>query len=484
MLKKIAQVLFCWLVFSGLPIYLHAQTSIDTLQKTEAKSVLISAIKITGNKRTKGYIIEREMQFKVGDYINTTELQKAFKQAQTQIYNTNLFIEVKIDSLVLPDTSLQVNVYVRERWYIFPTPQFSLVDRSYKEWIKTFNGDLNRVVYGIDFTHYNFSGRRDQLSITLLNGYARNISFSYSSPYSNSKLTEGFGISASITQNREIGFKTSYDNKPLVFKKDKSLIYTKNGFIRDNYQLDAAYSWQRGYFKRTALSLGLNYLVVNDSITNTTYNPNYFGNNNTKQFYTDIIFGVAYANTDKNAYPLTGFKYNYSISKRGLGFTGGINSTILSGSFSKYIPHKHNFFSSIKTSGILKIPFDQAYINQRAIGFGNLRLRGLELYIIDGVAAFTTNYTFSKKLFYFRIPMPFKIKALPYIPFTFFAKTYADMGYSYIPQQYNTRLNNRFLYTGGVGLDILSLYDLVFKIEYSFNQLGQKGLFLQGGSGN
>jgi outer membrane protein assembly factor BamA len=484
MLKKIIQFLFCWIVCWIVPNYIFAQSTLDDIPKNDTTVIRISAIKIIGNKRTKGYIIEREMQFKVGDYLKKDALHTSLKQAQIQIYNTTLFIDVKVDSIVLPDTTLQINVFVRERWYIFPTPKFSLVDRSYKEWIKTFNADLNRVVYGIDFTHYNFTGRRDQLSITLLSGYARNISFSYSSPYSNSKLTEGFGISASITQNKEIGYKTNYDNKPLVFTKGKTLIYTKEGFVRDNYQMDGAYSWRRGYFKRTGVSLGLNYLVVNDSITNIKYNPNYFGNNNTKQFYTDINFGVSYANTDKNAYPLNGLKYNYGISKRGFGFSGGINSTTLFGSFAKYITHKRNFFSSIKASGILKIPFDQAYINQRAIGFGSLRLRGLELYIIDGVAAFTTNYTFSKKLFSFRIPIPFKIKALPYVPFSFFVKTYADMGYSYIPQQYNTRLNNLFLYTGGIGLDILSLYDLVFKIEYSFNQLGQKGVFLQGGGGN
>jgi outer membrane protein assembly factor BamA len=484
MSKKIVQFILCWITCWIMPSSIYAQFIFDDLQKDDSALIKVSAIKITGNKRTKSYIIEREMQFKLGDYLKKENLNASFKQAQTQIYNTNLFIDVKIDSLILPDTTLQVNVYVRERWYIFPTPQFSLVDRSYKEWIKTFNADLNRVIYGIDFTHYNFSGRRDQLSITLLSGYSRNISFSYSSPYSNSKLTEGFGISASIIQNKEIGYRTSNENKPLVFTKGRALIYTKEGFVRDNYQLDGSYSWRRGYFKRTGVSLGLNYLVVNDSITDIRYNPNYFGNNNTKQFYTDINFGVVYANTDKNAYPLNGLIYNYGISKRGFGFSGGINSTTLFGSFAKYLPHKHNFFSSIKASSILKLPFSQAYINQRAIGFGSLKLRGLELYIIDGVAAFTTNYTFSKKLYSFRIPIPFKIKALPYVPFTFFVKTYADMGYSYIPQKYNTRLNNRFLYTGGVGLDILSLYDLVFKIEYSFNQLGQKGLFLQGGGGN
>jgi outer membrane protein assembly factor BamA len=483
MLKKIVHSFICWVLFFVLPTCILAQVPADSLQKIESTAIFISAIKILGNKHTKSYIIEREMPFKAGDYLHKDSLQAIFKQARIQIYNTDLFIEVKVDSLVLSDSSLRVNVLVKERWYVFPAPQFALVDRSYKEWVKTFNADLNRVVYGINFTHYNFSGRRDQLSMTLLNGYARNLSFAYSAPYSNSKLTEGFGVAASFTQNKEIGYKTSANNKPLVFTKGKDLIFTKNGFVRDNYQFDIAYSQRKGFFKKTAASLGFNYLVVNDSITNVKYNPNYFGNNNTKQFYTDIIVAVSYINTDKNAYPLLGLAYNYGISKRGFGFSGGVNNTILFGSFAKFITHPHHFYSKIKSSGILKIPFKQAYINQRAIGFGNLKLRGLELYIIDGVAAATTSYTFSKKLVSFRIPIPFKIKAVPYIPFTFFAKTYIDMGYSYIPQQYNTRLNNKFLYTGGIGLDILSLYDLVFKIEYSFNQLSEKGVFLQGGGG-
>lgn len=484
MIKKVFQYLVCLIIILSFSICLHAQVKIDSIENNNSKKVIVSSIKIIGNKRTKGYIIEREMPFKVGDSLLVKDLPKIFKQSQTQIYNTNLFIEVKVTHETFGNEYIDITVNVKERWYIFPSPQFSLVDRSYKEWIKTFNADLKRVVYGLNFTHYNFSGRRDQLSITGVTGYARNIAFSYSAPYSNSKLTEGFSVAGSYTQNKEVGYKTSINNKPLVFNKGKQLIYTNNGFVRDNYQLDGSYSWRKGFFKRTGVSLGLNYLSVDDSVITSVYNPTYFNTGKSTQFYTDINFGVGYANTDKNAYPLNGLIYYYGFSKRGFGFKGGINSTTLQGSFAKYLSHKHNFFSAIKGSALLKIPFEQAYINRRAIGYGSFRLRGLELYIVDGVAAFTSNYTFSKKIISFKIPVPFKINALPYIPFTFFAKAYTDIGYSYIPQQYNTKLNNRFLYTSGFGLDVLSLYDLVFKIEYSFNQLGQKALFFQGGGGN
>ena len=76
------------------------------------------------------------------------------------------------------------------------------------------------------------------------------------------------------------------------------------------------------------------------------------------------------------------------------------------------------------------------------------------------------------------MPVPFNIKILPKVPFAFYGKTYADAGYSYIKRQFDTRLNNRLLYSGGIGLDIVTLYDISFRIEYSFNQLGENGLFL------
>ncbi len=443
----------------------------DTIQP----KIIISSINISGNKHTKTYIIEREIPFKVGDSLLQKDLTATLIQAKNQVYNTNLFTEVKFDSIPQADSSLKINIIVKERWYIFPTPQFQLVDRSLNEWIKTYNADLNRVVYGLKFAHYNFSGRRDQLRIYLLNGYARNISASYSAPYSNTKLTEGFGVAAGFTQNREVGYKLNYNNKILNYKKD--------GFVRNNFNAAVGYSIRKGFFKTTNFSVGINYTNIDDSIIKAKYNPTYFNSVNSKQIIPDVGVGVSYTNTDNNNYPQKGLIYGYGISKRGLQFTGGINSLSLSGSFAKFYKHKHNFFSIVQSSAIIKLPFDQAFINRRAIGFGSLTLRGLEVYLIDGVAAGVAKYTLNKKVTEFKIPIPFKIKSLPFIPFKIFAKTYTDIGYSYLSKKYDSRLNNKLLYTGGFGIDVVTFYDIVFKVEYSFNQLGEKGLFLRGKGG-
>ena len=146
--------------------------------------------------------------------------------------------------------------------------------------------------------------------------------------------------------------------------------------------------------------------------------------------------------------------------------------------YKKFIPHPKNYYSVFEVLTKLKAPFYQAYINQRAMGYNDLYLRGLENYVIDGVAAAISKYTFKKKIVSFTIPLPFKIKAFPSIPFTIFAKTYADAGFSFNKKEFDSRLNNRFLYSGGFGLDILTLYDFSIRFEYSFNQLGENGLFL------
>jgi hypothetical protein len=34
------------------------------------------------------------------------------------------------------------------------------------------------------------------------------------------------------------------------------------------------------------------------------------------------------------------------------------------------------------------------------------------------------------------------------------------------------------LYTAGLGVDVVTFYDFIIRVDYSFNQLGENGLFL------
>ncbi len=451
---------FCWSMA-------NAQTVKNTFYK-------ITHINIEGNRHTKDFVVFRELPFKIGDSIAKKNIDQKLLQAKTQVYNTNLFLEVKIDTSINEPDSLTIKIALKERWYIYPVPQVVFIDR-FNEWLKTFNADIKRISYGVKFSHNNFTGRRDKLSIILLNGYARNISIGYSNPYSNTKLTKGFSVSVGFSQIKEVTYKTNENNKLLNYKD--------NDFARNNFTVNASYFKRTGFFKTTYSTASLNYIKIADTFITNTLNKNYFNNGKSYELFTDFSYGISYANTDKNAYPTKGLTYNASILKRGLGFNGGINLTRVQGTIAKYFAYKNNFYSSIQAAAILKLPFEQAYINQRAIGFGYLNMRGLELYTVDGVAAATASFTFSKQILSLKLPLPFKVKALPYVPFNVFVKTYSDFGYSYLPAtQYQTKLNNKFLYSGGIGVDIVSLYDVLLKVEYSFNQIGEKGVFLHGGN--
>jgi len=457
---------------------------VDTalLQSNTSNKVCIKDLQVSGTKKTKVYIVYREIQFKKGDSITLSNLYKELEQARVQVYNTTLFNEVKFVVTAIDASNVTIHVHVLERWYLYPVPQFKWVDRNFNEWYKTYKASLSRVNYGIKFVHYNLSGRRDQLRIYFINGYTKNISFSYTAPYSNKKLTEGFTVGGGYLQKRELSIKTN-SNDSLLFYPSDSATKVKADFVYKSWYVNAGYTIRRGFFTRHIFSASYTYIKIADSVIDKRYNPNYFKDSVTSKGIFDIAYRLHYTNVDNGSYPLKGKNAFISLQKRGLGFTGGVNMFSVEAGWNRYYHLGKKWYSIIQLGASIKLPFDQAYINQRSLGYGENYLRGLEYYVIDGVATALVKSTLKKKLIAFDIPFRLFPKVFTKIPVNIFAKTYADVGYSYTKKKYDTYLNNRLLYSGGFGIDILTLYDINLRFEYSFNQLGKNGLFLHNQSG-
>jgi outer membrane protein assembly factor BamA len=438
------------------------------------KKVCIKEIDVTGNKRTKLFIILRELPFAKGDSIAVSQLTAQLEQARKQVYNTSLFEMTKVEAVITSPSTVNITITVNERWYILPVPQFQLVDRNFNVWYKTFHRNLNRVNYGIKFSHNNLTGKRDKLNIFLINGYSRNISFNYSNPNIDAAHTRGFAVAAGYTQNREISYKTSGKDSVLFYPSD-SIRKTTNDFVRNSWYIGATYSIRKGFFTRHYFSASYNFLKVDDSVI--IKNHNYFKDSVNAKGFPDLSYTYQYVNVDNNSYSLKGTSFYFVVLKRGLGLTGGLNMLSIEAGLNKYYSLGKGWFANFQLNGKIKLPFDQAYFNQRGLGYGETYLRGLEYNVVDGVAYLLAKSTLKKKLFSFNIPFPFFPKILTKIPFTFFAKTYADFGYVYTKPRYDSYLNNRLLYTGGFGIDILTLYDINLRFEYSINQLNNRGLF-------
>jgi hypothetical protein len=84
--------------------------------------------------------------------------------------------------------------------------------------------------------------------------------------------------------------------------------------------------------------------------------------------------------------------------------------------------------------------------------------------------------TVLRELTHFDVPF-MRGTAHDHIPFHIYAKAYVDVGYVYDKYfNFNSMVNSP-LYTGGVGIDVVTFYDFVFRAEFSMNQLGEKGVF-------
>ncbi|MEO6455675.1 MAG: POTRA domain-containing protein [Ginsengibacter sp.] len=432
-------------------------------------------IVITGNKKTKDYIIKREMGILPGDSVLISTLTDRLKKIRQYIYNTTLFVTVKVEPILLNAFEFDIIVTVKERFYIFPLPQFQLVDRSFDEWLVKYKGSFSRVNYGIKFVHYNVSGRKDQFRLNLINGYTRNISASYNAPYSNAKLTEGFYVDAGFSQSKEIAYKTNYDNSFGYFKND--------GFVRDYWYINGGYTIRKAIKKMQTISVGYSHTQVSDTIISNNFNPHYFNNNTPSQGFIDFAYTVKYTDVNNILYPLEGISGFISLQKRGFGLTGGINMFSIEGQYNKFIDLGKKWYTSMQFAGKIKLPFEQPFINQRALGDRNTFLRGLEYYTIDGVAFSTAKFNLKREILNFTIPTFFKSKTYNKIPFKFYAKAFTDFGYVYSKEKPATRLNNKLLSTAGVGVDILTLYDIHIRFDYSLNQLGKKQLAVNNRSG-
>lgn len=425
---------------------------------------VIRDIIISGNRKTKPYIIERELLFKRGDSVNLTELVSRFERSRELLLNTALFHEAVVSLKRFHGYQLEVAIDVKERWYLFPIPYVKPVDRNLSEWAKQGYG-FDRLNYGLKLNYNNFTGRNDKLKFWLITGYTRQIQFQYELPYIDKSLRNGIRIGFSYRTNNQVNYATtnneqqfypdSLGNRVLSKQWSAFFDFTHRPHIKTRNTFRIAYISQR----------------VDTSITNR--NPKYFTEGLTKLAFPEISYKVEYTDLDYNPYPQKGVSGEVSILKRG--FSKNISMWQLSAKGGKHLFIAPKTSYSLQASGTLRLPFDQPFINQQLFGYGDFYLRGLEKYVMDGVAAMLIKNTLRRQILHFKIPTPFPQHER--IPFTIFLKTYADAGYAYSKTPFGNFLTNRMLYTGGFGVDVLTFYDLSFKIEYSFNQLGQSGFF-------
>lgn len=423
-------------------------------------------IVIEGNKKTRPEIILREIPFKPGEGYILQELVKKFEIARQQLINTTLFHEVIVSLKSFEGYNIDVLVQVRERWYIFPVPYFKPVDRNLNQWLVEQKASINRVNYGAKLIYNNVTGRNDKMRAWVIGGYTHQISFSYDRLYIDKRMKWGFNFAFAMGKNKEVNYNTIND-KQAFLKEDK--------YLRSFMNVGAEVTYRRAIKTRHRFGLTYTREIISDTVVK--LNPTYFPASQRRISFPELYYRMSYYDLDYIPYPTKGYAAEIFVGKKGI--DKNINTWQLSANGTGvWHAGKKNFFTLIGY-GAIKLPFKQPYVTQHMLGFSDTFLQGYEYYVIDGVLAGYLKASFTRKLFSFNINLPSgKVWTAQRIPFNFYGKIYGNTGYVYNPQPGDNSLSNRMLYSGGIGLDIVTFYDFVFKLEWSFNQLGQNGLFL------
>ncbi len=434
---------------------------------TTSTLYVVKDITITGEKRTRKSTILRELSFQTGEGYPLPSIITKMEETKRQLMNTSLFRNVIVYLRSLQDHDVFINIEVEEKWYFYPQPFLRLANGTFSQWSER-GKKLSDLNYGVKLTQYNFSGRGDKLYLNLTNGYTKKIALQYLGFYLDKALKWSGNINIAAGKNRELNYATE-NNKLLPIKNP-------DGFIYEFMQASFDIVYRPAIKTRHVFTMGYNYNRIGDTVRK--LNANFFPFHNT-YCYPYIAYSLSFMDYDFNPYPTRGRQGEIAISKSGIGSTLNLWQLGIKGT-NYWAMGKRGYFS-IKAAATVKLPFKQPYIAQGFLGYDDAYLQGYENYIVDGVAGGYAKETIGYNIWSSQISIPkIKIlKSLHSVPFRLYVKAYGNAGYVHNPNpSIHNELTNKMLYSTGVGIDIVAFTDLIFKIEWSFNQLGQNSIYL------
>ncbi|MEM0994923.1 MAG: BamA/TamA family outer membrane protein [Bacteroidota bacterium] len=464
------------LVFAGLFLSLSLNG--------QQHSLILQDIQIVNNKRTKSYIILRELTIKAGDSI--AEEQKAWliEKNRNQLLNTGLFADVELEFIQQATTgSLTLHIEVQENWYIYPYAWLDFIDNDVNVWWEVYDGALNRTLPYLGLKHVNLSGQQDELTAYVQVGFTdrvrfastflRKVRLSYTSPYLNKKQT----------------LRATGD---LLFGKDRRLrLNTFNN--RDSFITNE----QIPLFQRLRLDFGLNYRpklfeqhevklsYVRRSIDNTVaeLNPAYFLDGALQQRFLSLSYRFLSDRRDFQLYAKRGYYLEAAITKEGFGLWKERDALILAANYAKY----YNF--SPKWSIELSVNA-RTNLGRNTIDYYNLPVVGPKPEVVRGYIGYHlrgSDFVYLKSSIRYQLLANylqlggirlFKRSLVPKryqsLAVQAFIKLNNDLTYvNNIQTGDSNTLNNQLLYGRGLSLDLIFANTLLLELMVNANDLGE-----------
>ena len=447
-------------------------------------SITIVQINFDGNKKTKERVIRNEMAITEGDRFLKSEIPKIINDNENRLKSFGLFNTAEI-STIENGEEVRLDVKLVENWYLYPSPIFELGDRSFSAWWIEQNHALDRINYGVRGRHYNLTGNKDPLLVVAQFGYTKKFEGEYVFPYAFENKNIGFSASIFFTSNKEIPYKT-LNNKPQFYMHEDERVMLKrfrtsfNVRMRPNVQTHHAFSLE---FHRN---------TVDDFVLEELNSDYFIHGKNALQFFM-INYDIQYDTRINYLMPYSGYRFRFNVKKEGLGILKEQNALLTQAVVEFYIPflNQKNDIQQENTFGFGSkivgktnlIRTQQAFANNTGLGWGGDLVSGFDLYVMDGMDHVLFTNHLKKRILNF----DYLLETMPFLPAQFktiniqaHLRFNFDFAYINEPTYIATNtLNNRWIYGFGPALDIILYNSYLFSFEYSFNDLGERGLFLE-----
>lgn len=433
-------------------------------------SVCISDICIEGNTRTKSRVITNELPFKIGDYVTIGDLNKIIEESRNNLLNLSLFNFVNVFYSVNNENtnSIIIHIKVEERWYYWPMVGVVFEDRNLSSWLK--NRDWNRITVDAGVKIYNIKGLNHTMTASYKYGFQRGVRFEYENVNLDKKGKHLIDFYLLYLSSKTIKFRTLF-NTPSYFKDGEN-------FMEKRFTFHAGYTYRAKINERHIFEYFSQHTTINDTVIK--INRDYWGSPKTKNISSIFSYTYILDKRDNYQYPTKGFRLE-GVALAELFHSLGVKYGQLRADIAFYTPIYKRWNASINVNGAISAKNRDSYILDKALGYDKKGLRGYEYYTMDGQHFLTICPTLRYKI------LPTKIITLNFlsflpkfnkIHFTVYAKGFFDMGYVRNNRNhFSNYMSNRFLYSGGGGIDIVTYYDTVISIDYSFNQFYKNGLY-------
>lgn len=460
-MNRISRLIFPLLTVL-LSCQVFAQYSADSLIK-------VGAVIISGNEVSREKIILRELTFKEGDRLKEQEIHAEAKRSRDNLINTGLFNFVDVQP-VIQQGYVIVIIMLTERWYIWPVPVFEHAGRNLPSWLK--DPDWSRINYGMYLNWNNFRGMKELLTLRAKFGYRQEFQLGYLKPDFGKNQSLGLLLSFGMVRQHEILLRT-INNKPEYFSDDSRYIY-------EAFNPVVGFTWRPGLYFRQSVQASWTSIQFNNEQWNTAFLGSPAGQRvNFGSFYLQS----EYDSRDYKYYPLTGTLLSAGILQK------GIPGALQERDYKTYLLIRTYFHLQYKTwlysSHVLKTRLTKdeelPFYFRDALGLGTY-LRGYEHNMIDG-----NSYGIMVNNLKFAIlkDRQGKIGFIPLdqfgkIHYSLFANLFFDLAYvqgKYYHLNGNT-LNDKILWSTGIGFDLTSYYDQVLRLEFTLNSLGKPGIYI------